>query len=297
MKLPVPVDTAVLLAAGRGKRLSPWTDRTPKPLLVHRGRPTLDRVLDALEKAGVQRVILVTHHLSDQIKSYSIRRRAVSNQELVCLRQENLFGTAHALECVMVARPEFLVTPFLLSATDYIVPPTFYRDLLTFHASHDAQMSISLKALEADGAAARSSVRFAAPESESLPDAGLGSDANAPPALRSWHAETEAAAQAATRTPRLLLDSLTGDARDARVIGALDILEVVEKPAPDTAPSAIAANLCFVLPPELLGHIGAVAMSTRGEREIQAAINAWLANGGRARGLVAPAPAEWEPPA
>ena len=78
MRLPVPVDTAVLLAAGRGSRLSPWTDRVPKPLLVHRGRPTLDLVLDSLALAGVSRVVLVTHHLAEQFEPYATQRTAAT---------------------------------------------------------------------------------------------------------------------------------------------------------------------------------------------------------------------------
>jgi len=261
MKLPVPIDTAVLLAAGRGKRLAPWTDRTPKPLLPHRGQATLDRLLDSLERAGISRVVLVTHHLADQIKAYTVRRRAVSSQELICIRQDNLFGTAHAIECVMRARPEFLVTPFVLSATDYLLPLPFYRELLRFHVGHDAELSVSLKPIMGS-VEARSSVRFARSE---------------PGARES-------------------LLTLSTERRDREVIGSLDIDEIVEKPVAGSAPSGIAANLCFVLPPELLEHVPAVEMSVRGEREIQDAINAWLAAGGRARGLLGAAPLEWQPP-
>ena len=283
MKLPVPIDTAVLLAAGRGQRLSPWTDRTPKPLLVHRGRPTLDFALDSLALAGVSRVVLVVHHLAEQLVAYAASRRAATGQEIVCLRQDRLFGTAHALQCVMYARPELLVTPFLLSATDYLVPPTFYGDLLRFHAGHDAALSVSLKAFGEDGAA-RSSVRFAGPGSVSEPASGPGDEPE--PETESGTAPDGDAASvdAEGRVPPLDDDP-----------SEREILEIVEKPAPGTAPSALAANLCFVLPPELLEHVGETGVSPRGEREIQTTINAWLAAGGRARGLVQPTPPEWDP--
>ena len=287
MKLPVPIDTAVLLAAGRGQRLSPWTDRTPKPLLVHRGRPTLDFALDSLALAGVSRVVLVVHHLAEQLVAYAASRRAATGQEIVCLRQDRLFGTAHALQCVMYARPELLVTPFLLSATDYLVPPTFYGDLLRFHAGHDAALTVSLKAFGEDGAA-RSSVRFAGPGSVSEPASGPGPTSPNPRPSRGTCHRDGVAMRAWTREGRRARRS-TDDP------GAREILEIVEKPAPGTAPSALAANLCFVLPPELLEHVGETGVSPRGEREIQTTINAWLAAGGRARGLVQPTPPEWDP--
>ena len=61
---------AVVLAAGRGRRLRPHTDHTPKPLLPVNGRPTLDFVLTALARAGVTDLCLVTHYLAGQIQAY-----------------------------------------------------------------------------------------------------------------------------------------------------------------------------------------------------------------------------------
>ena len=52
---------AVLLAAGRGKRLRPWTDTTPKPLLPVHGRPTLDFTLQAVKLAGIKGPVLAEH--------------------------------------------------------------------------------------------------------------------------------------------------------------------------------------------------------------------------------------------
>lgn len=60
---------AVLLCAGLGTRLRPYTLTTPKPLLQVRGRPILDWTLGALPKS-VDRVIVVVHYLADQMESY-----------------------------------------------------------------------------------------------------------------------------------------------------------------------------------------------------------------------------------
>ncbi len=64
------IKSAVLLAAGRGKRQRPYTDVTPKPLLEVNGRATLDFVLRAVAKAGVERVCIVTKHLEEKIFAY-----------------------------------------------------------------------------------------------------------------------------------------------------------------------------------------------------------------------------------
>ncbi len=60
---------AILLCAGLGTRLRPHTLTTPKPLLPIQGRPILDWTLGALPK-GVDRVIVVTHYLGEQIDQY-----------------------------------------------------------------------------------------------------------------------------------------------------------------------------------------------------------------------------------
>lgn len=60
--------TAMVLAAGRGERMRPLTDRRPKPLLEVGGRSLIDRQLDALAAIGVQRVVINLAWLGDMIR-------------------------------------------------------------------------------------------------------------------------------------------------------------------------------------------------------------------------------------
>ena len=57
---------AMILAAGRGERMRPLTDRTPKPLLAVRGRPLIEWHLLALARAGVRDVVINTAWLEEQ---------------------------------------------------------------------------------------------------------------------------------------------------------------------------------------------------------------------------------------
>ena len=57
----------MLLAAGRGERMRPLTDTTPKPLLPVRGKPLMQWQLEALARAGVGRVVVNTAWLGPQI--------------------------------------------------------------------------------------------------------------------------------------------------------------------------------------------------------------------------------------
>jgi bifunctional UDP-N-acetylglucosamine pyrophosphorylase/glucosamine-1-phosphate N-acetyltransferase len=60
---------AVILAAGLGKRLRPYTESIPKPLLEVQGRPILDWILAALPDS-VERIVVVVNYLAEQIEAY-----------------------------------------------------------------------------------------------------------------------------------------------------------------------------------------------------------------------------------
>lgn len=59
---------AIILAAGRGERMRPLTDHTPKPLLTVRGTPLIEWHLQALARAGVQQVVVNTAWLEDRFE-------------------------------------------------------------------------------------------------------------------------------------------------------------------------------------------------------------------------------------
>src|SRR4051812_16307750 len=58
---------AMILAAGRGERMRPLTDHTPKPLLEVHGKPLIEHHLEALAADGVRDVVVNTAWLEEQI--------------------------------------------------------------------------------------------------------------------------------------------------------------------------------------------------------------------------------------
>jgi MurNAc alpha-1-phosphate uridylyltransferase len=72
----LPPATGMVLAAGLGLRMRPITDTTPKALVKLRGRALLDHALDRMEAAGVERVVVNTHYLADQVAAHLRERRA-----------------------------------------------------------------------------------------------------------------------------------------------------------------------------------------------------------------------------
>jgi MurNAc alpha-1-phosphate uridylyltransferase len=59
--------TAMILAAGRGERMRPLSDATPKPLLVVAGKPLIVRQIEALARAGYRRLVINAAHLAPRL--------------------------------------------------------------------------------------------------------------------------------------------------------------------------------------------------------------------------------------
>jgi N-acetyl-alpha-D-muramate 1-phosphate uridylyltransferase len=58
----------MILAAGRGERMKPLTDRLPKPLLTAGGKPLIVWLIDALVRAGIDELVINVSHLGGQIE-------------------------------------------------------------------------------------------------------------------------------------------------------------------------------------------------------------------------------------
>lgn len=61
---------AIILSAGLGKRLRPITDNIPKPMVEVAGKPTLEHIVDHLNKYGITEIIVNLHHLPNKIMEH-----------------------------------------------------------------------------------------------------------------------------------------------------------------------------------------------------------------------------------
>jgi len=90
-------EVAFVLAAGRGERLRPLTNHTPKPLLPVKGKPILDYALRQLMPLGLRRVVLNAWHLGSQVIDYVNTRKDVFGFELIVSEEPELLGTGGGL--------------------------------------------------------------------------------------------------------------------------------------------------------------------------------------------------------
>jgi mannose-1-phosphate guanylyltransferase len=122
---------AFLLAAGRGSRLRPITDTTPKCLVEIDGRPLLDIWLHSLAAAGVTEVLLNTHHLAGQVVAHTRRWNASPTVHVV--HEKSLLGSAGTLRANrdFVAGEDLFLALNADNLTDYDL-----RRLVQAHRSH-----------------------------------------------------------------------------------------------------------------------------------------------------------------
>lgn len=85
---------AFLLAAGKGTRLKPYTDRHPKCLIPVHGTPLLKIWIDLLARSGISEVLINTHHHADQVERFVAGARSSASVTLHTVHEPELLGSA-----------------------------------------------------------------------------------------------------------------------------------------------------------------------------------------------------------
>jgi len=144
LRAEVPAEvphTAMIMAAGLGKRMRPLTATRPKPLIEVNGKALLDHVLEKLHAAGVRKVVVNVHYLADALEAH-LASRAHGLDVVISDERNLLLETGGGL---VQADPLIDADPFLSLNSDnlWVDGPA---DTLRLLASHwdDAKMDALL---------------------------------------------------------------------------------------------------------------------------------------------------------
>jgi NDP-sugar pyrophosphorylase family protein len=129
---------ALILAAGFGTRLLPFTESIPKPLFPIAGRPLLDIIIGDLKQAGCRSIIINTHHLNHLIEAF------IASQEYAIPVQTRyepvILGTGGAIKNVADFWDD---TPFMVINSD-IVTDIDLKKVYHFHLNHSHPVTLVL---------------------------------------------------------------------------------------------------------------------------------------------------------
>lgn len=132
---------AVVMAGGFGTRLRPLTEEIPKPMLPVGERPLMELLIQQFYQAGIRRVNVTTHYLSEKIvehfgdgKNWGL--------EIKYVTEDRPLGTAGALS--LMEEPN---EPLLVINGDILTRLDF-RAMLSFHRKHHADLTVAVRQYE-----------------------------------------------------------------------------------------------------------------------------------------------------
>lgn len=111
---PARPRTAMVLAAGLGKRMRPITATMPKPLVEVSGCSLIDYGLAALQRAGVEKAVVNVHYMAEQVQSHLLRRR-MAPEIIISDERRQLLDTGGG---IVNALPALGADPFYLINSD-----------------------------------------------------------------------------------------------------------------------------------------------------------------------------------
>lgn len=129
---------ALILAAGQGTRLAPYTDITPKPMFTLAGKPLLYHWIKRLVKAGCHEVFINVHHLHGQIEAYIADNRW--SVPVATVFERELLGTGGAVRNIA---PRWQTGDLMVINSD-VVCPYDLSALLEWHRANRHDVSLLL---------------------------------------------------------------------------------------------------------------------------------------------------------
>ncbi len=133
-KTRLPID-AVLMAGGKGERLRPLTEKTPKPLLPVGDKAIIDHNIDRLINYGVKHISVTVNYLKEQLEDHF--RDPRGDVQIQTVREPKFLGTIGSIKFVK----HFYNDTILVMNSDVFTNLNF-EDFYLHFKEHDAEMSV-----------------------------------------------------------------------------------------------------------------------------------------------------------
>jgi UDP-N-acetylglucosamine diphosphorylase / glucose-1-phosphate thymidylyltransferase / UDP-N-acetylgalactosamine diphosphorylase / glucosamine-1-phosphate N-acetyltransferase / galactosamine-1-phosphate N-acetyltransferase len=133
------IDSAVLLAAGRGTRMRALTANLPKPMIEVRGKPVLQYIVEGLRDAGVRRFLIIVGYRAEAVQNFfgDGSRYRIDIQYAAQVTQD---GTGRVVD---LARGFVSDSPFVLAYGDILVDPANYKRIVDLANDVEALISVT----------------------------------------------------------------------------------------------------------------------------------------------------------
>lgn len=134
-KTRLPID-AVLMAGGKGERLRPLTEKTPKPLLKVGDKAIIDHNIDRLISYGVQHISVTVNYLKEQLEEHFTELHC--GVQVQTVREPKFLGTIGSIKFV-----ENFYNDTVLVMNSDLFTNINYEDFYLHFKEHDADMSVA----------------------------------------------------------------------------------------------------------------------------------------------------------
>lgn len=128
----------VIMAGGKGKRLAPYTNEIPKPLVEVNGKPMIQHIIERARESGIKRIYVSVNHFGEKLRKF-LGDGSKFSIELECFDEEKPLGTAGALSLLksQFNEPVIVTNGDIMSKVDYLA-------MLNKHVvnQHDATMAV-----------------------------------------------------------------------------------------------------------------------------------------------------------
>lgn len=139
LAVPAHNNTVVLMAGGFGKRMMPYTETRPKPMLEVAGKPLLQHALERARADGFTRFLITLHYLPQVIQAH-FGDGSAFDVEIDYVHEDTPLGTAGALSLIK-DRPS---VPMIVANGDILTDVRF-SDMLEFHRQHGATATMAVR--------------------------------------------------------------------------------------------------------------------------------------------------------